>query len=354
MTLADRLRDRIAATGPLPFDEYMEICLYDRADGFFTTGPLRSTAGGDFLTSPEVSGWFGRILGRFVVAEQVRLAPAEVVLVEAGGGSGSLLRALLAECGTEAPGEVWAVEASPAARQALHQMLPAERVVDDPRALPPSLRGVVIANELLDNLPVALATRQEHGWAELRVAVAGEGLTLVTAPPRPHVAAWAERHGEATPVGGRVEVQQAAVEWVGDMVRRLAAGTLVVIDYGGTSEELAGRRAEGTLRTYRAHHLGPDPLLEPGATDITVDVDFSAVRGAAEAAGAVVTVMRQDDFLAEWGLRDAIDVIRSREAERARAGDTIGQLQARHERIGAETLLHPRGLGDFRVLLARR
>jgi len=138
------------------------------------------------------------------------------------------------------------------------------------------------------------------------------------------------------------------------MVRRLAAGTLVVIDYGGTSEELAGRRAEGTLRTYRAHHLGPDPLLEPGATDITVDVDFSAVRGAAEAAGAVVTVMRQDDFLAEWGLRDAIDVIRSREAERARAGDTIGQLQARHERIGAETLLHPRGLGDFRVLLARR
>ncbi len=337
----------------MPFDEFMEVCLYDPGEGFFTTGPLRSSAGGDFLTSPEVSGWFGRTLGRFVASEQARLAPAEGTLVEAGGGSGSLLRALLEECGAEGPGEVWAIEASPAAREALAGMLPPQRVVDGAGALPASLRGVVIANELLDNLPVALATRQEAGWAELRVGVSGEALTLVAVPPRPHVAAWAERYGAATPVGGRVEVLQAAVEWVEAMVGRLAAGTLVVVDYGGTSEELAGRRAEGTLRTYRGHHLGPDPLLEPGATDITVDVDFTAVRDAAERAGAVVTVVRQDDFLAKWGLRDAIEALRVRETECARAGDTIGQLEARDERIGAETLLHPRGLGDFRVLLAR-
>lgn len=338
----------------MSFDEYMEICLYDPEEGFFTTGPLRSSAGGDFLTSPEVSHWFGRILGRFVTAEQARLAPAAATLVEAGGGSGSLLAPLLDECGTAAPDEVWAVEASPAAREALAGMLPRQRVVDGPGALPPALGGVVIANELLDNLPVALATRQEDGWAELRVALSGEALTLTPVPPRPHVAAWAERYGAATPVGGRVEVERAAAEWVSAMVGRLTAGTLVVVDYGGTSEELAGRRAEGTLRTYRGHHLGPDPLLEPGATDITVDVDFTAMRDAAETAGAVVALLRQDDFLTEWGLRDAVDALRARETACARAGDTVGQLEARHERIGAETLLHPRGLGDFRVLLARR
>ncbi|MGD2051821.1 MAG: SAM-dependent methyltransferase, partial [Acidimicrobiia bacterium] len=264
-----------------------------------------------------------------------------------------LLAPLLDERDGAVSGEVWAVEASPAARAALAQILPPPRVVDTMGALPRSLHGVVIANELLDNLPVALASRRQDGWAELRVTVSGDTLALTPVPPRPHVAAWAVRYGGASPVGGQVEVEQAAAEWVTAMVGRLTAGTLVVVDYGGTSGELAHRRAEGTLRTYRGHHLGPDPLLEPGATDVTVDVDFTAMRDAAEAAGATVTVLRQDDFLTEWGLREAVDALRAREAECARAGDTIGQLRARDERIGAETLLHPRGLGDFRVLLAR-
>ncbi|MGD2051501.1 MAG: SAM-dependent methyltransferase, partial [Acidimicrobiia bacterium] len=176
MTLVARLRERIAASGPLPFDEFMETCLYDPADGFFTTGPLRSSTGGDFLTSPEVSPWFGRTLGRFVAAEQARLAPHAVTLIEAGAGSGSLLAPLLDERDGAVSGEVWAVEASPAARAALAQILPPPRVVDTMGALPRSLHGVVIANELLDNLPVALASRQQDGWAELRVTVSGDSL----------------------------------------------------------------------------------------------------------------------------------------------------------------------------------
>lgn len=151
-----------------------------------------------------------------------------------------------------------------------------------------------------------------------------------------------------------VECQLAAGRWVGAALDRLAAGALVVFDYGETAQGLEGRRPEGTLRTYRAHHLGPDPLSEPGRTDITADLNFTAVAEAARATGATVSLRRQDDLLEELGLTVRIRGLRTREAELARSGDELRRLETRSVRIGAETLLHPRGLGDFRVLIARR
>jgi SAM-dependent MidA family methyltransferase len=155
-----------------------------------------------------------------------------------------------------------------------------------------------------------------------------------------------------------VEVQLAAARWLTAALERLAAGTLLVVDYGGTAEELAPRRTRGTLRTYRAHHLGPDPLLAPGATDVTVDVNFTAMAAVAEAAvagaaaGAGVELLRQDDYLARWGLRDVVAELRRRELELAKGDQAMARLAVRAERTDAETLLHPRGLGDFRVLVA--
>ena len=150
-----------------------------------------------------------------------------------------------------------------------------------------------------------------------------------------------------------MEVQAEATAWVGELLARIARGALVVIDYGGTTEELEPRRTQGTLRTYRRHHLGPDPLEEPGATDVTVDVNFTAMAAAAEAAGASVSLHRQDDFLAGLGLRDAVRALRHRERDLARTGPEMERLVVRSEATDAETLLHPRGLGDFRVLVAR-
>jgi SAM-dependent MidA family methyltransferase len=199
---------------------------------------------------------------------------------------------------------------------------------------------------------VSLAVRTAGGWEERWVAVAGDGFALEPHPARAEVAAWAELHGATAAPGDMVEVQLAAGRWLERMLDRLKRGSVLVIDYGGTSEELAPRRTRGTLRTYRSHHLGPDPLTEPGETDITVDVDFSALAAVAAAAGAEVEVQRQDDFLAAWGLRDHVGSLRRRELELA-ATDPMERLSVRSERTDAEALLHPRGLGDFRVLVAR-
>ena len=424
--LADKLRARIRTDGPMPFEDYMAACLYDEDFGFFTTGPLRSVKSGDFLTSPEVSPWFGRMLARFVAKEQRRTGADPFLVVEVGAGSGSLLRPLIEELASSStrsssspsgggaerseaegvkqvhtelsnpppglaagfppkggeengvddarllshqrswgdaeersdeagghPYEFHAVEASPAARSALTDLLDPDNVHSTLDDLPGHFDGVIIANELLDNLPVALAIRSGDGWVERWVGATDDRFGFVTAPVRPEVAAWCDSYAGNVPEGGMVEVQLAATAWIESALAHVDRGTLVVIDYGGTAEELEPRRTQGTLRTYRSHHLGPDPLLEPGATDVTVDVNFTAMLASAESAGAAAELHRQDDFLSELGLRDIIRDLRHRERDLARTGDAMPRLVARSEATDAETLLHPRGLGDFRAMVAR-
>ena len=153
--------------------------------------------------------------------------------------------------------------------------------------------------------------------------------------------------------GALVEVQLEAAEWIERALVGVGEGALVVIDYGGMTEEFEHRRTEGTMRTYRSHHLGPEPLAEPGATDITADVNFTAAAAAAERAGARVELHRQDDFLAGLGLREELSRLRREELGLARSADEFARLRVRSERTDAEALLNARGLGDFRVLVAR-
>jgi SAM-dependent MidA family methyltransferase len=350
MSLLHRLIARIAAEGPLPFELFMEACLYDREGGFFGSGPLRSVKSGDFLTSPEVSPWFGRILGRFVAAERARIGVSVVHVVDVGAGSGSLLRSMLSVFGS-VPVEAWAVDVSPAAREVL--ATGPWTVSSDVGEIPGGLTGVIVANELLDNSPVALAVKTDEGWDERYVSVVEDALALIAVPAREGVVRWCDEYCGTVPINGMVEVQLAAGRWFETAIATLSVGAVVVIDYGGTAEELEPRRTQGTLRTYRAHHLGPDPLTMPGETDVTVDVNFSALLAVAASVGAEAELLRQDDFLAAWGLRDEISRLRREELAMARGGDPMARLLVRSERTDAETILHPRGLGDFRVLVAR-
>ena len=346
------IREEIAASGPIPFDRFMELSLYGPG-GFFSGDTLRSQKSGDFLTSPEVSPLFGQTIARFVESEYGRIGDPFMV-VEVGAGSGSLLGPLLQARPREAkPFEAWAVDLSPAARVALARLLKSARVVSDLSEIPDPIRGVVIANELIDNLPMAIAQLTAGGWRERWVGSDGDGLAFVDAPPRPEVLEWLQRFAGPVESGGWVEVQLQAQAWLRGVLTRVSAGSLLLMDYGDSADDLAPRRRDGTLRTYRAHHLGPHPLDEPGATDITADVNFSALVAAAEDLGAEVELLRQDDFLSAWGLREQLSVFRRRELELARTGPEVDRLRERSRRTEAETLLHPRGLGDFRVMVSR-
>ena len=343
----DQIIDEIRRDGPIGFDRFMEIALYAPDGGYFTTGSLRSDRGGDFLTSPEVSPLFGDTIARFVAAEQGRIGEPFSV-IEVGGGSGSLLRPLLD--GLDPAPLALVIERSAAARASLGSTVPEAEVIAELSRM----RGVIVANELLDNMPAVLVVKRSDQWMERHVSVADSGLELVDAEPRTEVVEWADRYAGPVPEGGQVEVQLQATDWIRGALAQLDAGALLLFDYGDLAENLVSRRAEGTVRTYRSHHLGPDPLAEPGATDITMDVNFSAAVAEAENSGAKVEFMRQVDFLEQWGLQDHVGALRHEELAAARDGRTMERLMLRSRITDAETLMHPRGLGDFRVLVCRR
>ena len=187
LMLIGRIVDEIAALGPMRFDRFMEIALYDPEGGFFGSGRLRSHRTGDFLTSPEVSPLFGETLARFVVAERDRIGYLDAV-VDCGAGSGSLLAALLP--GLDGTAGV-AVEKSPAARESLRERLPGVGVLDSLDEFPGGRHGVIVANELVDNLPAAVAVRVDGAWVEEAVTFEGGQLVATQIAARPGVAAWA-------------------------------------------------------------------------------------------------------------------------------------------------------------------
>ncbi len=343
--MRERIADHIAINGPMPFDVYMEWCLYDPEDGFFSAGPVRSGKGGDFVTSPEISWAFG-----FCVGEWARKnAPSpDALLVEMGSGSGAMLEQM-ADAWTL--GSIYAIELSVVARDGQLGELDNVTVIKSIDEIPRGTDAVVIANEVLDNMPAALARRVDEGWVEIGVDVDQYRLALVDMPARPEVANWCNDTFGAVSDGTVVSVQIAVSEWIESAFERFDTVAMCLIDYGGTSENLASRNPSDVVRTYRKHQSGLGWLQSPGKTDITVDVNVDAVVGAIERAGGEATVLSQREFCLTHGLEELITDASDLERIAAKAGDVLAQLTNRSERLDMEALIDPYGLGAFRVIL---
>ena len=197
---------------------------------------------------------------------------------------------------------------------------------------------VVVANELLDNLPVRLLTRQVDGWDEVWVGPGGEERRPAGPLPAAFVALSAD-----LAVGSEVPVAEAAGHWVEQVLERLEpGGRLLVVDYGTTTAELAGRPRAEWLRTFRKQQRGGSPLDEPGMQDVTCEVPWDQL-------SPPVDVRRQDDWLRRWGIEELVAEGRRVWAERAGIGD-LAALRARSRVAEASALLDPDGLGAFVVL----
>lgn len=344
--LEPRIVDEIERLGPMPFDRYMELCLYDPHAGFFGSGRGAPGADADFITSPEVTPAFGRYLGRWATSLGV---PAGTPLIEVGAGSGALLTGLLPEWDDHGP--VHALERSATARETLAAAFPEVRVGSSLHDLPPGGEAVVIGNEVLDNMPVALARRSSAGWTELAVDAGPDGLGIVTTPARPTVASWCETTIGERPGDGLIAAQVAMTEWLGDLLGRFDRVHGCFVDYAATTSELLARSPDEVVRAYRDHRSTSALLAEPGRTDLTVDVNIDAVVQLAGRFGADVDVVAQRSFLTRHGAEDDIEALRAAEHDAARHGRTMDQLTARSERIDLDAVLDPRGLGGFSMVL---
>ncbi len=208
-----------------------------------------------------------------------------------------------------------------------------------------SFVGVVLANELLDNMAFLLLQRSDSGWSEVRVGEEGSELVEVLVPAVPHLGAEADHLAPDAALGGRIPVQRRARAWLRDAVGRVDRGRVVVVDYATPTPSLATRPWEEWLRTYRAHGRGGHPLSAPGEQDLTCEV----------AVDQLATVRRpsadrpQAAFLRAHGMEELVEDARATWRERAGLGD-LEALRARSLVGEAEALTDPAGLGAFRVL----
>ena len=364
--------------GPIPLDQVLERALYDRDGGFYESGG-RAGRQGDFLTSPEVGPLFGAVVARALDAWWRELgSPDPYVVVEAGAGPGTLARTVLAAAPACAAALRYVLVERSASQRRLHaQGLPLEdpalafAPVDPDTEAPvpeapegpicvslselPRLSGpaVVVANELLDNLPFGLAERRSGEWLEVRVDLetpaAGSGperLVERLVPLAADRAAVLDRLAPDAPDRARAPLQSATGAWLRDALAvATSRGRVVVVDYATTTADLASRPQGEWLRTYAAHRPGGTPLTSLGTQDVTCDVaidQLALIR-------PPTTNTAQADWLRRWGIDDLVQAARIHWRAHAHAPD-VAALAARSRVTEAGALLDPEGLGRFRVL----
>ncbi|HHH36895.1 MAG TPA: SAM-dependent methyltransferase [Gammaproteobacteria bacterium] len=334
----------------------MELALYAPGLGYYSAGRRRFGIGGDFITAPELSPLFARCLARQCV--EILEGMEDGVILEFGAGSGVLARELLAalEALDVLPAAYFILEPSAALREEQEATLRKAhpRLMDRIHwltALPrEGLRGIVLANEVLDAMPVHRLRWRNGAFVELYVDAPGEeGLTLVEGPlSHPALEAAPRRFAGGFPEGYTCEVNPAAGAWVRSLSGVLAEGVALLIDYGyPAAEYYHPQRRDGTLMCYYRHRAHDDPLCLPGLQDITAHVDFTALAEAAVDAGLEVAgYATQSAFLQGCGIAELGAAAMS-------AGDTRQQVELARQ---LRTLLLPGEMGEaFKVLaLARK
>jgi SAM-dependent MidA family methyltransferase len=287
-----RLRDEIARSGGwISFARYMEIVLYEPGLGYYAGDAQKFGAAGDFVTAPELGSLFGRTLARALPYHEI---------LELGAGSGALAEVLLGQGDFQY--RILETSADLAARQK-------ERLGNRARwldRLPERIRGVIIANEVVDALPVhALAWRAE-GIMERGVSFVDDRLVWTEKPATGVL--LEEANVIDVPVPYESEIGLVARAWVKELAERLEEGVIFVFDYGFPRHEYYHpQRSMGTLMCHYRHRAHGDPFAHPGEQDITAHVDFSALADAASAAGLeVLGYATQAQFLVKCGITEVL------------------------------------------------
>jgi len=317
--VVEHVRAAIASAGGfLSFADYMQLVLYAPGLGYYAAGATKFGAQGDFTTAPEMTPLFAVALAGQLDA--VLSTTNERRVLELGAGSGRLAADLLAALGARgaAPSRYEILEPSPELRERQRATIARDAAahlgcVHWLDALPASIDGAVIANELLDAIPPHVIARRSDRWLERGVGWHAASSRL----------AWAERPlddarlralaiARFPDVGDYVsELNPAAEALVETVGRRIARGAAIFIDYGfPASEYYHPQRSEGTLMCHYRHRAHADPFLWPGLSDLTAHVDFSAMANAGERAGlAVAGFTSHASFLIGCGILDALSAI---------------------------------------------
>lgn len=301
-----------AAGGKITFADYMQTCLYQPGLGYYSAGLSKFGGAGDFVTAPEISPLFSQALARHI---QDGLLETGGDCLEFGAGSGKMAGDILQQLAQWdcLPGQYFIIEASADLRFRQQKYL-SEKLGDvfgklvwlD--QLPVDFRGVVVANEVCDAMPVHSLLLDNSGIFERYVAWNGTQFIWQTGSlSQPDLADKAKLVAPLITARPFIaEVNLYASAWLGSLAAMLAQGAILIIDYGHTAGDyFHASRAAGGLRCHYQHQVHDDPLILPGLQDLTAHVNFTDLAETAHQAGLdVAGLQRQSDFLLAGGVLD--------------------------------------------------
>jgi SAM-dependent MidA family methyltransferase len=347
--LTARIAAEITAQGGwIPFASYMQLALYEPGLGYYTGGATKFGPAGDFITAPSLGPLFAQTIAR-QVAELIQHSAPHIL--EFGAGGGELAGELLAElarlgCAIDGysilePG----AELRDRQRATIARLAPghAEKAawLDH---LPEHFHGVMLANEVVDAMPVHAVAWRDEGIFERGVALDDGRLAWAERPASGELLAAAGALQIAPPYAS--EIALAARGWLSAVAGRLELGALLVIDYGFPAREFYHpQRSTGTLMCHYRHFAHSDPFLYPGLQDITAHVDFSALAAGAKTAGLdLLGYATQSNFLVNCGVTEVLD-----------RGDPSDPKRFAPIAATAQKLLSPAEMGElFKVLCVGR
>lgn len=315
-------REAAAGGGSLPFDRFMDLALYAPGLGYYSAGSRKFGEEGDFVTAPELTPLFSHCLASQCAQLLDRLGGGSIL--EFGAGSGVMAAEILLaleRLGTlperylimELSAELQARQRETIARLAPSQIERVEWLARLPEA---GFIGVVLANEVLDAMPVQRFRLTGEGVEELHVRCGDEGPLWGATPANGRLEARVRRLREECGLaeGYESEAGFAAEEWVATLGTFMEAGCALLVDYGFPRREYYHpQRRSGTLMCHYRHRSHPDPLILVGLQDITAHVDFTAMAEAAVAAGLQVAgYTSQANFLLATGLLGRIEAVDAR------------------------------------------
>ncbi len=306
------LIERIRSQGPIAFVDFMNLALYAPGQGYYVAGATKLGRGGDFITAPELSPLYAHCLAR-QVAEVLETLGGETEVLELGAGSGLMALELLRELERldRLPTTYIILELSPELRERQEILFDQEapelknrvRWVDTL----PKIRGVILANEVMDAMPVH-RFKMEDSLKEFYVTEENGELAWALKPASSElIKALEDAELKLTPPY-ESEINLCLPAWIKSLGEALSEGLILLIDYGFPRHEYYHpERSMGTLMCYYQHQAHGNPLILPGIQDITAHVDFTRVAEAAVEAGLTVAgFTNQASFLLNCGLVDSL------------------------------------------------
>lgn len=280
MSLTEIIVQKIRQHGPVPFRDFMEMCLYHPDLGYYTSARDKIGKNGDFYTSVWLTPVFGEMVARQLEEMWTLLGKEDFTIVEYGGGNGSLCRDILRQ-----------LQHNPKLYDKLHYVIiekkdriPEYEKLGAPIELSwhesieeiPPMTGCILSNELLDNFAISQVIMKDE-LMEVYVDYK-DGFVELLRPASGEIKDYLEQLQVKLPKGFRTEINLQAVDWIKGIAGVLQKGFVLTIDYGSPSSDLySPRRSAGTLVCYHKHARNYCPYINIGQQDITAHVNFSAL-----------------------------------------------------------------------------